>query len=204
MNWSEIIKQVLSKLFKKSYDYEALFVRLKPLFPKMFEKQKEGVVTLHKAMANLPLKQKAYILATVYHETDKTMQPITEYGGIKYFDKYDTGSIAKALGNTPEKDGDGYKYRGRGYVMLTGHSNYYKASQKLGVDFVNTPDAAFDPKYTTTILIRGMLEGWFTGKKLGDYVTKTASDYYNARRVVNSVDDASLIKKYAETFEQLL
>lgn len=204
MDWFGLIKELFSKLFNKSYDYEKLYVRLKPLFTKMSEKQKEGVVTLHKAMANLPLKQKAYILATVYHETDKTMQPITEYGGVRYFDKYDTGSIAKALGNTPEKDGDGYKYRGRGYVMITGHSNYYKASQKLGVDFVNNPDATLNPKYTTIILIRGMLEGWFTGKKLGDYVTKTASDYHNARRVVNDVDDASLIKKYAETFEQLL
>lgn len=204
MNFIELLKNIFLSLFKKPYDYEKLFIKLKPLFPKMSEKQKEGVVTLHKAMANLPLKQKAYILATVYHETDKTMQPITEYGGIKYFDKYDTGSIAKALGNTPEKDGDGYKYRGRGYVMITGHSNYYKASKKLVVDFVNNPDLVTDSKYAVKILIFGMLEGWFTGKKLSDYVTDKASDYYNARRVVNDVDDASLIKKYAETFEQLL
>jgi len=81
--------EALLKLFSKKspYNYEALFVRLKPLFPKMSEKQKEGVVTLLNAMTNLPLKQKAYVLATVYHETAKTMQPITEYGGVKYFDK---------------------------------------------------------------------------------------------------------------------
>lgn len=201
----KLIERLVKMFSKKTpYNYEALFVRLKPLFPKISEKQKEGVVTLLNAMTNLPLKQKAYILATVYHETAKTMQPITEYGGVKYFDKYDTGSLAAALGNTPQKDGDGYRYRGRGYVMITGHSNYYKASQKLGVDFVNSPDLALDPKHSANILIQGMLEGWFTTRKLGSYVNESASDYYNARRVVNGVDDASLIKKYADTFEQVL
>jgi len=198
----KLIEAFLKMFSKKtSYDYEALFVRLKPLFTKMSEKQKEGMRTLLEATSHLPLKQRAYILATVYHETAKTMQPITEYGGVKYFDKYDTGSIAAALGNTPQKDGDGYRYRGRGYVMITGHSNYYKTSKKLGVDFVNDPDLALRPDFAKKILITGMLEGWFTGKKLSDYV---GNDYYNARRVVNGVDDASLIKKYAETFEQLI
>lgn len=47
------------------------------------------------------------------------------------------------MGNT--QAGDGYKYRGRGYVQLTGKDNYAAASKELGIDLVNNPDMAADP-----------------------------------------------------------
>lgn len=163
--------------------------------------QVNGIETILAASEGLPIGHRAYLLATARHETADTMQPITEYGGRKYFDKYDTGKLAKALGNTPDKDGDGYLYRGRGYVQITGRANYAKAGGKLGVDLIGNPDAALNPDIAARILVRGCSEGWFTGKKLSDYL---GDDFRNARRVVNGTDKAELIMGYAIEFGKAL
>jgi hypothetical protein len=171
---------------------------------KATSKQIEGLTNLFQETSHLPVNQRAYLFATTYHETARTMQPITEYGSVRYFDKYDTGRLAAALGNTPQADGDGYMYRGRGYVQITGKANYSKASKKLGVDLVKNPDLALNPSHAAKILINGCLEGWFTGKKLSDYLNSRTTDYINARRVVNGTDKASLIADYAKQFEKAL
>ena len=198
--------EILLSLFKRAakMDYDKVISKLSPLFPHMSEKQKEGVRTLLDATSHLPLNHRAYILATAYHETAATMQPITEYGGVKYFDKYDTGQLALNLGNTPAKDGDGYLYRGRGFVQITGKANYKKAKDKLGEDFVTYPDRALIPASAAKIIVLGMTEGWFTRKKLSDYLTPTKTDYVSARRIVNGTDKAQTIASYAKTFEQAL
>lgn len=163
-----------------------------------------NALVLASDQAKLEYNEAAYLLATAYHETAGTMQPITEFGSVKYFDKYDTGKLAQALGNTPEKDGDGYKYRGRGYVQITGLDNYKKASKVTGVDLVANPDLALTPTNAAKIAISGMVNGWFTGKKFSHYITKTTKDYVNARRIINGTDKAQLIAGYANIFEQAL
>lgn len=183
---------------------DQFFNKIASLFPKMSPKQKEGVITLLNATYRLPLEQRAYLLATSYHETAATMQPITEFGGRKYFDKYDTGQLAAALGNTPEADGDGFFYRGRGYVQITGRANYDKAGKKLRVDLLNKPDLALVPTIAASILVQGCTEGWFTGRTLNNYINKDKVDYVNARRVINGLDKARTIAGYAKTFEEAL
>jgi predicted chitinase len=42
--------------------------------------------------------------------------------------------------------GDGYKYRGRGFIQLTGFDNYKAASKATGVDYINNPDLAMEPE----------------------------------------------------------
>ena len=173
------------------------FDAIRPTFGgTMTNAQVAGCETLIRATAGLPLQHRAYLLATAFHETARTMQPITEYGGRKYFDKYDTGSLAKALGNTPQADGDGYTYRGRGYVQITGRANYARAGKTLGANLLEYPDLALDPGTAANILVRGCVEGWFTGKKLGDY-----AKYEDMRRVVNGTDKAAEIARYARAFE---
>lgn len=148
----------------------------------------------------------AYMLGTSYHETAYTMQAITEYGDIRYFDKYDTGTLAARLGNTPEKDGDGYKYRGRGHVMITGLGNYKKFTKILGIDLVNVPDLALDPVVSASILVIGSLEGTFTTRKLSQYIKYGLyiEEFYNARRVINGTDDAREIANHAVKFLQCI
>lgn len=181
---------------------KAFWDAIRPMFGgRLSQAQVQGIETLLAATAGMDVTHRAYLLATAKHETADTMRPITEYGGRKYFDKYDTGKLAKALGNTPEADGDGFKYRGRGYVQITGLANYRKAAKATGADLVNNPDGALNPDLAARILVRGCSEGWFTGRKLSDYLP---GDYIGARRVVNGTDRASLIAGYAEVFESAL
>lgn len=145
----------------------------------------------------------AYLLATTLHETARTMQPIHERGAKSYFDKYEPGTkIGKSLGNT--NIGDGYRFRGRGFVQITGRFNYRNAGLKMDVDLLSNPDRALDPVIAGMALVRGSLEGWYTGKKLGDYINASQTDYINARRVINGTDKATLIAGYADKFEQAL
>ena len=60
---------------------------------------------------------------------------------------YDTGTLAKRLGNTPEADGDGQKYKGRGFIQITGHDNYKDMGKRLGEDLLKHPELLETDKY---------------------------------------------------------
>jgi hypothetical protein len=53
-------------------------------------------------------------------------------------------------------------------------------------------------------MLLGMREGWFTGKNLGQYIQGDKKDYYHARRIINGLDRAEEISRYAERFEAIL
>lgn len=156
------------------------------------------------AVAKWPVGFVAYALATAWHEA--RLEPIRERGGNAYLSKYDTGRLAKALGNTPEADGDGVKYAGRGLVQLTGRANYMKAGKALSLDLLNNPDLALDPAVATKILVWGMGGGTFTGRKLADYIVDvgTHDAFVRCRRIINGTDKAELIAGYADKFQAAL
>ena len=62
---------------------------------------------------------------------------------------------ANRMGNRDEASGDGFRFRGRGAVQLTGHANYFHASKALGEDFVMNPDLVATPRYAA------LTAGWF-------------------------------------------
>lgn len=148
----------------------------------------------------------AYALATTHHETDTKMKPIHEYGGNKYFfDKYDMAGkrpdVARSLGNT--QPGDGVLFHGRGYVQLTGRTNYKKMEDRFGIDLTSgavAADFALDGALAAKIMFYGMEKGVFTGKKLADYFNQTTEDWVNARRIINGVDKANVIAGYGRAY----
>jgi hypothetical protein len=148
----------------------------------------------------------AYILATAFHETAHTLQPIREYGNAAYFKSmYDIKGhrprMARMLGNL--QPGDGKKYIGRGYVQITGKRNYADWTKRLAlskVNLVTNPDLALDPKIAAIIIFEGMIKGTFTGKRLGLYFNKLKSNWVSARSIVNPGDKATMIANYARHF----
>lgn len=183
--------------------------------PRLTAEQVEGLnADLTLGAGKLPKGWMAYALATDYHETGHTMQPIHERGGAAYLSKYDTGRLALALGNTPEADGDGILYAGRGKPQVTGRRNYAKANDRLhalGIlrpdeDLIASPDLMLRMDVATAALIFGMLEGWYTGKSFNNYIRAVGDDlqFRNARRIINGTDKAALIAGYAMAFQAAL
>lgn len=148
-------------------------------------------------------RHRAYILATVLRECGPDYEPRTELGPHSYFSKYDPGTkLGKQLGNL--FPGDGFNYRGRGYVQITGRRNYSMMSHLQDIDLVTNPDKALVPSVAYNIMSIGLSEGLFTGKKLADYLTSAHVDYFNARRCVNGLDRAEAIADHACRFEKIL
>ena len=172
----------------------------------------------------------AYIAATAWHETGGAMKPVTESlnytpGALrKTFGKWFTRETSEKYGRTKshpadqeaigniayggrmgnDDPGDGYKFRGRGHVQLTGRDNYTLFAKRLGLDLVGNPDLALGPEVSMKILFEGMMNGLFTGHGLRRYISGSDIDFKGARRVVNGTDRADLIAKYADQFMLLL
>jgi len=146
--------------------------------------------------AGLTTAQAAYVIATAQHEShfgrlmiEQNVRP-SRYEG------------RSDLGNT--QPGDGTKYIGRGYVQLTGRFQYQFWSDRLGINLINNPELAEDPDIAAKILVEGMKNGLFTGRKLSDHINENETDYTGARWVVNRQDRAADIASIAEDFEDAI
>ncbi len=138
------------------------------------------------------LQQVAYIFATAYHETNATMEPVRE---------------AYWLSEAWRKKNLRYwPWYGRGHVQLTWQVNYERADQKLGLGgkLIKNPDLAMQSTISAEILVLGSKEGWFTNKKLDDFINLQKTDYEGARRIINGTDKAKLVAGYAAIFEDAL
>ncbi|OLP54924.1 hypothetical protein BJF92_14095 [Rhizobium rhizosphaerae] len=153
----------------------------------------------------------AYGLATAHHETGRLMQPVRET-----FAASDAQAIARLerayrRGRLPQvtepywrTDAEGRSWFGRGYVQLTHRANYAVLSKATGLDLLGNPDLALQSEPAATILVTGLVEGLFTGRRLGDYLRAGAVDWRGARRTVNGTDRAELIAGYARAYEAAL
>lgn len=189
------------------------YVRTNLFSGKMSQGQVDGIKAIIDAWARYGdgnLQRLSYVLGTPKVETGGTYEAITENGAKSYFDKYEPGtSIGKRLGNTVK--GDGWRYRGRGLVQITGRRNYALVGREFGLDLLANPDLALDLELAARILVVGTLKGWFTGKGLSDYIDDVdeaddldLAEFKQARRTVNGQDKAAVIAGHALVFEKAL
>lgn len=142
-----------------------------------------------------PVSWTAYCIATDYHETAGTMRPIKEYG--------------RGHGHAYGRPGaHGQVAYGRGKVQLTWDFNYEKADVELAAAGLIKPgellanyDLALRPDLASFIMAVGMRDGWFTAKKLDDFLPTdrpaNRSQLESARRIINGQDRMALIAGYA-------
>ncbi|WP_206531585.1 hypothetical protein [Affinirhizobium pseudoryzae] len=161
-------------------------------------------------------RQLAYVLATAFHETGGRLQPVEENlnytaAGLRRtfpqrFTLEDAEDCARQpeaianrayanrMGNGDVASGDGFRFRGRGLVQITGRANY----RAYGIE--DHPEAAMEPERAVTILIDGMRTGRFTGKRLDDYFCGSRADWVEARRIINGMDRAVEIARIARLY----
>jgi hypothetical protein len=125
-----------------------------------------------------------YILGTVEHETAGTFKPVREAFWLSE--------------EWRKKNLSYYPYYGRGFVQITHQKNYEKFSKLLNVDLVKNPDLALELENALFILIYGMKEGLFTGKKLSDFFNKYGSNFIRARNIINGLDRAERVARMAQ------
>jgi hypothetical protein len=139
-------------------------------------------------------------IATIRAETEGFL-PIDE--GIsafntrrKPFDLYEPGTqVATNLGNT--QPGDGARFKGRGYIQLTGRDNYQRIGRQVGVDLVGQPQMANDPGIAGLILAQ-----FLKNREAAIRAAMAAHQLAKARRLVNGGSHG--LDRFVETCEKAM
>lgn len=191
---------------QSKYFYDSI----RPMFGKLSQSQIDGIEAIVEAAEALPdMRQRAYVLGTIFHESGQTMRPIEEYGkgkGRDYGKKLKMG------------DGPGHRipymlpdklYYGRGHVQVTWYENYQAATKfaKLNGhdwDFLNQPELMLATEPSLWVTIYFMRKGYFTGASLDKYFNGAKADWVNARKIINGLDAAEKIAGHAQTFYKAL
>jgi putative chitinase len=115
------------------------------------------------------LNYKADRLVAVFPKYFPTLAVATPYGGNKQM--IANRVYANRMGNGDEKSGDGYKFRGRGLIQLTGRDTYAACSKAVTGDentFLSNPDLLATPQYA----VASACWFWSDDKKLNDIADK--------------------------------
>ncbi len=181
----------------------AFYKTVRTRFGSLSQEQVDGIEALLKTVEGLPLAWQSYMLATAWHETAKTMQPVREAYNLSE--------------NWRMKKLRYYPYYGRGYLQITWLKNYQwldEAATKAGLikegDLLKNLDLAMRPDIAAFALKQGLIEGRYDaqGKTIKQRLPRkgvaTKKQYINARYLVNIQDKAEMVEGYAQVFERAL
>jgi predicted chitinase len=179
-------------------DGSKFFASIRSAFGALTQPQVDGFEALLQAFgeAMWPIAYAAYGLATARRETNATMEPVRE----AYW-------LSEDWRRTKLKY---YPWYGRGFCQLTWQQNYAKADAALGLGgkLIANPDLALQSDIAAQIMVRGMSEGWFSGKRLADYLPASGAadihEFTNARHIINGQDHAVEIAENALKFQDAL
>jgi putative chitinase len=177
------------------FDRKAFFDAARPIFLHLSAAQVAGCEAILAEAERRQiddLRHLAYMLATAFWETARSMQPVREIGQGR----------GRAYGVA---DAETHQvYYGRGLVQLTWKANYARMAAICAVDLVADADRALDLDVAVKILFEGMLRGLFTGKKLADCFHADRADWVGARCIINGTDQAHTIAVFAQQFDAAL
>jgi putative chitinase len=202
------------------------YLRRAPFGGRLTQQQMEGTKEVIKAWdatdLSGDLRQLAYVFATAFHETGATMQPVeenlnyTSTAGIRrvWPKRFPTDADAKPFVRQPRRlankvyggrmgnkqPDDGWVYRGRGLVQITGRINYRRMGERISVPLEADPSLATNATTSAFLLVIGMIEGIYTGKRLAQYFAGTKEDPIGARAIINGTDKAQLIAGHYKAF----
>jgi len=128
--------------------------------------------------AGIKGEELAQFLAQCAHET-MDFKRMVEFGGSLDFRKYDpkyAPKKAKALGN--KKVGDGARFKGRGYIQLTGRYNYKRAGQALGLPLEAKPELVEKPEVAAKVAV------WFWQNR----VQPKVDDFYDTKAATKPIN----------------
>jgi hypothetical protein len=187
-----------------SFRFFTLYTRL---ISRVNRKQLDGLKTflsfIEQDKRIYDVRQAAYLFAVTQFETGNAWTPIDEIDVRSDFQQYEPGTrLGRSLGNTQR--GDSKRFRGRGYIQVTGRSNYQKLSERLGLDLIADPELALKPEIAYQILSYGLLEGFFNRRKPEDFFTGLTADYGKLYAVPGQGPARAVLADIGPKFEAIL
>lgn len=145
--------------------------------------------TLARFKIDTPLRIAAF-LAQIGHESGQLRYVKELASGAAY----DVGELAKRLGNTPEMDGDGQRYKGRGLIQITGLANYAQIERELGIPCIKNPELLELPENAA------LVSGWYWNGRMLNMLADRQEFLKITRKInggVNGLADREALYKRA-------
>jgi peptidoglycan L-alanyl-D-glutamate endopeptidase CwlK len=186
----QVTEYIVMSLFPGERAHNNIKIYLKPVLDALDAAGLFDKTMVLMALATIRVESSTFapIDEEVYRDTATRKGNTSAHG--QPFDNYDNRS---ALGNV--NPGDGARYHGRGFIQLTGRSNYAHYGEALSVDLLDKPELALDPVIAAKVLAQYLLEN---ERRIREALA--SEDLAHARAVVNGGDNGLAV--FSAAFQQ--